>query len=71
MTAEALATNVAKDAGFSLKVTENGRRLQHRIELSGGVAQDSLANQPAVRAVMRKALDSPYGVNAKALRDVV
>ena len=65
--ADLLARRLASDAGYALAVTENGRRVHHRIRLLGGVTQDSLANQPAAREVIRKALRSPYGANAEAL----
>jgi hypothetical protein len=68
--AELLAHGLAKDAGFDLAVSENGRRLYHRIRLFGGVTEESLANQPAVRAVVQDALRSPYGVNVRALWNV-
>lgn len=62
-----LARRLASDAGYQLTVTENGRRVHHRIRLLGGVTEDSLANQPAAREVIRKALRSPYGASAEAL----
>ena len=62
-----LAQRLASSAGYELAVTENGRRVHHRIRLLGGVMDDSLANQPAVREVVRKALRSPYGANAGSL----
>jgi hypothetical protein len=65
--AQYLAKKLASDAGYQLAVTENGRRVGHRIRLLGGIAEDSLANQPAVREVIRKALRSPYGANANTL----
>jgi hypothetical protein len=57
--ADYLAQKLASDAGYRLTLTENGRRVRHRIRLLGGIAGDSLANQPAVRAVVRQALRSP------------
>jgi hypothetical protein len=65
--ADYLAQKLASDAGYRLTLTENGRRVHHRIRLLGGVAGDSLANQPAVRAVVRQALRSPYGASAGSL----
>jgi hypothetical protein len=62
-----LARGLASDAGYALKVTENGRRVRHRIRLLGGVTRDSLANQPAAREVIRKVLRSPYGASATQL----
>jgi hypothetical protein len=67
--ADLLAQRLASDAGYSLTVTENGRRVHHRIRLLGGVADDSLANQPAAREVIRQALRSPYGASAESLRN--
>ncbi|HUY51005.1 MAG TPA: hypothetical protein VMV92_35755 [Streptosporangiaceae bacterium] len=66
--ADRLARTLASDAGHELTLTENGRRVHHRIRLLGGVTEDSLANQPAVLAVIRKALKSPYGANTESLR---
>ena len=65
--ADMLAQKLASAAGYQLSLTENGRRVHHRIRLLGEVAEDSLANQPAVRAVVRQALHSPYGAKAEAL----
>jgi len=65
--ADLLARALASDAGYALAVTENGRRVRHRIRLMGGVTPDSLANQPAVREVIRKVLRSPYGAIAGPL----
>lgn len=65
--ADLLARALASDAGYALAVTENGRRVRHRIRLMGGVTPDSLANQPAVREVIRKVLRSPYGAMAGPL----
>ena len=65
--ADLLARSLASSAGYELAVTENGRRVHHLIRLLGGVTPDSLANQPAVREVIRKALRSPYGANAESL----
>jgi hypothetical protein len=65
--ADFLARRLASAAGYQLTLTENGRRVHHRIRLLGGVTDDSLANQPAVRAVVRQALLSPYGANAESL----
>jgi hypothetical protein len=65
--ADLLAQKLASAAGYQLSLTENGRRVHHRIRLLGGVTEDSLANQPAVRAVVRQALKSPYGANAETL----
>lgn len=59
--ADLLAQKLASAAGYELSLTENGRRLHHRIRLFGGVTEDSLANQPAVRAVVRQVLRSQYG----------
>jgi predicted Zn finger-like uncharacterized protein len=65
--ADLLAQKLASAAGYRLSLTENGRRVHHRIRLLGGVTEDSLANQPAVRAVVRQALQSPYGANVETL----
>src|SRR5262249_29734624 len=71
--AEFLAQKLADDAGFRLTLTENGRRVHHLIRLlggitgGGGITGDSLANQPAVREVVRQALRSPYGAKAVSL----
>lgn len=65
--ADFLAEKLASAAGYQLSLTENGRRVHHRIRLLGGVTEDSLANQPAVRAIVRQALNSPYGANAETL----
>ena len=65
--ADFLAQKLASAAGYQLSLTENGRRVHHRIQLLGGVTEDSLANQPAIRAVIRQALKSPYGANAESL----
>jgi hypothetical protein len=65
--AEPLICRVLSEAGFSASVGENGRRMHHRIELLGAAGADSLANQPAAREVIRKALDCRSGVNAEAL----
>lgn len=65
-----LAQRLAKDAGFDLTLSENGRRVYHRIQLLGGVSDQSLANQPAVREVVKDALRSPYGVSLRALWNV-
>ena len=65
--ADLLAQKLASAAGYELSLTENGRRVHHRIRLLGGVTEDSLANQPAIRAVVRQALQSPYGANAESL----
>lgn len=62
-----LAQKLASDAGYALAVTENGRRVHHRVRLLGGVTEDSLANQPAAREVIRQALRSPYGAVAGSL----
>ncbi len=62
-----LAQKLASAAGYELSLTENGRRVHHRIRLLGGVTEDSLANQPAVCAVVRQALQSPYGAKAETL----
>jgi hypothetical protein len=59
--ADLLAQKLASAAGYQLSLTENGRRVHQRIRLLGGVTEDSLANQPAVRAVVRQVLQSPYG----------
>jgi hypothetical protein len=59
--ADLLAQKLASAAGCELSLTENGRRVHHRIRLLGGITEDSLANQPAVRAVVRQVLRSPYG----------
>ena len=67
VSAELLARRLAADAGYALTVTENGRRVHHRIRLLGGVTGDSLANQPAAREVIRQALRSPYGASAGSL----
>ncbi len=68
VTADFLAQKLADDAGFRLTLTENGRRVHHLIRLlggitGGGITGDSLANQPAVREVVRQALRSPYGAS--------
>jgi hypothetical protein len=65
--ADLLAKRLVSAAGYQLTLTENGRRVHHRIRLLGGVTEDSLANQPAVRAVVRQALDSPYGAKVETL----
>ncbi len=65
--ADLLAQKLASDAGYALAVTENGRRVHHRIRLLGGVTSDSLANQPAARDVIRQALRAPYGAIAGSL----
>ena len=65
-----LAQRLAKDAGFELTLSENGRRVYHRIKLLGGVSDQSLANQPAVREVVNDALRSPYGVSVRELWNV-
>jgi hypothetical protein len=65
--ADLLTQRLAKDAGYKLTLTENGRRVHHRMALFGGITEDSLANQPAVREVVRDALRSPYGVKVRAL----
>jgi hypothetical protein len=69
--ADLLAQKLASAAGYQLSLTENGRRVHHRIRLLGGVSEDSLANQPAVRAVVRKALNSPYGAEIETLMAAV
>lgn len=65
--AEPLVSRVLKEAGFAPRVNENGRRMHHRIELLGTARADSLANQPAVREVLRKTLRCRDGVSADAL----
>jgi hypothetical protein len=65
--ADPLAQKLASDAGYALAVTENGRRLHHRIQLLGGVTDNCIANQPAAREVIRQALRSPYGASAESL----
>lgn len=65
--ADLLARSLASSAGYELAVTENGRRVHHRIRLLGGVTENSLANQPAVREVIRQTLRTPYGANADRL----
>ncbi len=65
--ADLLAQKLASAAGYQLSLTENGRRVHHRIRLLGGVTEDSLANQPAVRAVVRQVLQSPYGAKTESL----
>lgn len=69
ISANYLARKLAADSGYKLSATENGRRVHHRIRLLGGIGSESLANQPAVREVVRQALRSPYGASAGSLVD--
>jgi hypothetical protein len=64
---EPLVTALLKTAGLAPHLGENGRRTEHRIKLLGGPREDSLANQPAVRETVRKALRCRNGVNSEAL----
>ncbi|MFI6467379.1 hypothetical protein [Streptomyces sp. NPDC050538] len=65
--AEPLVSRLLAEAGFTPRVGENGRRMHHRIELLGTGRSDGLANQPAVREVVRKVLRCRDGINADAL----
>ena len=65
--ADLLAQKLASTTGYELSLTENGRRVHHRIRLLGGATEDSLANQPAVRAVVWQTLQSQDGAKAQTL----
>jgi len=56
-----------ESAGFRPRSSETALRFRHRMSLFGGCGVDSLANQPSVREVMRKAIKSKGSVSAKTL----
>jgi hypothetical protein len=58
-----------RDSGWKCSQSDDGRFATQLVELLGGAGSDA-ANQPAVRAVLRKAARSQHGLHIQALVQV-